>query len=107
LIDQIRTLHPEIALAIELAQSFAMLVRQHLVDPFDAWIEDAKTSPLPSFRSFATGIRRDYGAVKAALSLPWRNEQVEGQVNRLKFLKRQMYGRAKFDLLRIRVLSAG
>lgn len=103
-INRIRTLHPDIALAIELAQSFAMLVRQHLVDPFDAWIECAKTSPLPSFRSFATGIRRDYAAVKAALSLPWSNGQVEGQVNRLKFLKRQMYDRANFDLLRVRVL---
>ena len=104
LIERIRAVHPDVELAIDLAQSFAMLVRQHLEEPFDPWLERAKTSPLPSFRSFAAGIRRDYAAVRAAISLPWSNGQTEGQVNRLKFLKRQMYGRAKFDLLRIRVL---
>jgi transposase len=106
-IERLRTLHPDIALAIDLAQSFATLVRQHLQETFDPWLERAQMSPLPPFRSFAAGIRRDYAAVRAAISLAWSNGQVEGQVNRLKFLKRQMYGRAKFDLLRIRVLSAG
>jgi transposase len=57
-------------------------------------------------RSFATGIRRDEEAVRAAISSPWSNGQVEGQVNRLKVVKRTMYGRAKFDLLRARVLHA-
>jgi transposase len=104
LIDRMRAVHSEVELAIDLAQSFATLVRQHREEPFDPWLERAKASPLPSFRSFAAGIRHDYAAVRAALSLPWSNGQVEGQVNRLKFLKRQMYGRAKFDLLRIRVL---
>lgn len=54
---------------------------------------------------FAAGIHRDYEAVKAALTLNWSNGQVEGQVNRLKLLKRETYGRAKFDLLRKRVLN--
>jgi transposase len=52
-------------------------------------------------------LKRDYEAVKAALSVPWSNGQVEGQINRLKFIKRQMYGRAHFDLLRLRVLNTG
>jgi transposase len=53
---------------------------------------------------FAAGIRRDYAAVQAGLSRLESNGQVEGQITRLKYLKRQMYGRAKFDLLRLRVL---
>jgi transposase len=104
LIDRMRAVHPDIELAIDLAQSFATLVRQYLEESFDPWLERANTSSLPSLRSFAAGIRRDYAAVRAALSLPWSNGQVEGQVNRLKLIKRQMYGRAKFDLLRLRVL---
>ena len=55
-------------------------------------------------RRFAAGLKPDLTAVKAALSLPWSNGQTEGQVNRLKRIKRQMYGRASFDLLRHRIL---
>ena len=55
-------------------------------------------------RTFATGLKSDYDAVKAGLTTTWSNGQLEGQVNRLKLIKRQMYGRAKFDLLRQRVL---
>ena len=62
---------------------------------------------MPTLRSFAAGIRRDYDAVKAAASTAWSNGPVEGQVNRLKFIKRQMFGRANFDLLRRRVLYTG
>jgi transposase len=56
---------------------------------------------------FAQGIRQDEAAVAAAMSEPWSNGPVEGQVNRLKTIKRQMYGRAGFQLLRARVLDAG
>ncbi len=55
-------------------------------------------------RRFAASLRADLSAVRAAFVSPWSNGQVEGQINRLKFLKRQMYGRAKLDLLRLRVL---
>jgi transposase len=55
--------------------------------------------------TFAAGLRRDENAVRAALSEPWSNGQVEGQVNGLKVVKRAMYGRAGFDLLRARVLG--
>ena len=55
-------------------------------------------------KNFASGLQQDYDAVKAAVSLKWSNGQVEGQVNRLKTIKRQMYGRVSFQLLRRRVL---
>ena len=61
-------------------------------------------SDLLPLQGFVSGIHQDYAAVHAAFTLPWSNGQVEGQVNRLKVIKRQMYGRAKFDLLRQRVL---
>jgi transposase len=66
----------------------------------------AETAPR-EISSFAACLKQDYDAVKTGLTLEWSNGQVEGQVNRLKLLKRQMYGRAGFDLLRARVLRAG
>ena len=80
------------------------MVREREAVGLDNWLERAEASGPAALRSFAGGIRRDYAAVKAALTLPFSNGPVEGQINRLKFLKRQMYGRAKFDLLRKRVL---
>ncbi len=59
---------------------------------------------LPNTPSYVSGLTRDRDAVEAALHLPWSNGPVEGQVHRLKLIKRQMYGRASFDLLRLRVL---
>ena len=71
---------------------------------FDAWLGTSDSSGVTQLRTFAAGLRRDYAEVKAALELPWSNGQTEGQVNKLKLIKRQMYGRANFDLLRQRVL---
>ncbi len=62
-------------------------------------------SVCEALKQFAKGIKQDLAAVTNALSLPWSNGQTEGQVNRLKLIKRQMYGRANFDLLRKRVLA--
>jgi len=70
----------------------------------DAWLADATASPVPELRRFAGSLRRDYSAVSSAVKLPWSNGQTEGQVNRLKLIKRQMFGRAKLELLRVRVL---
>ena len=98
-------LHPDIQLATGTAQRFAQLVRDRLPDSFDEWLQHSLQSTLSEIRSFARGIQRDYAAVKAALTLPWSNGMLEGHVNRLKFVKRQMFGRAKFDLLRLRVLA--
>jgi transposase len=63
-------------------------------------------SSIKELAAYARGLEADYAAVKAGLSEPWSNGQTEGQVNKLKLLKRQMYGRANFDLLRLRVLHA-
>ena len=60
---------------------------------------------ITELRQFAKGLVQDQAAVQTALSLPWSSGQVEGQVNRLKLIKRQMYGRANFDLLRRRILA--
>lgn len=66
------------------------------------WLSKAEASPLASF---ARGIRADAAAVEAALREPWSNGQTEGQINRLKTLKRQMYGRASIALLRARLVA--
>ena len=95
---------PVIATAQDLALVFCRLIRQRRGDEFAAWLEQVAQSDVPALKTFARGLVQDQAAVEAALSLEWSNGQVEGQVNRLKFLKRQMYGRASFDLLRARVL---
>jgi len=89
----------------DLAQRFVTLMQQRCLEQLDAWIADAINALWPEVRSFATGIRNDRVVIGSALTLPWSQGQVEGQVNRLKLLKRQMYGRATFDVLRQRVLS--
>ena len=97
---------PEAGLAFSLTERFTSLVREGQGDALDAWLEDASTSGLPEFHSFATGLRRDHSALAAAVSLPYRTGQTEGQITKLKLLKRSMYGRASFELLRRRVLLA-
>ena len=93
---------PSLATAVALIRRFATMVKDKTPDAFDGWLREAEASALASF---AAGIRRDEDAVRAALSEPWSSGQVEGQVNRLKVIKREMYGRAGFDLLRGRVLG--
>lgn len=90
----------------QLAMDFGALVRTRDATSLIDWLARADASSLPEVRSFAAGIRRDRAAVEAALTSPWSNGQTEGQVNRLKALKRQMYGRAKLDLLEKRFLYA-
>ena len=79
------------------------ILRDKNVDALEAWSADAIGSDMASF---ANGIRQDIDAVRHAMILPWSNGQVEGQIQRLKLLKRQMYGRAKLDLLRARLVRA-
>lgn len=94
-----------IAAMLAAVAAFFELLRERRSDDLDAWLAEAKASEIPELAGFADGIRRDEAAVRAAIALPWSQGQVEGQVNRLKLLKRQMYGRAKLDLLRRRVLG--
>ncbi len=104
-VQQIAAIHPDVAQMASEAQTFASLLRQQRVEAFNDWLQRCLHASVRELRTFARGIRRDYAAVRAALTLPWSNGLVEGPVNRLKFVKRQMFGRAKFDLLCLRVLS--
>jgi transposase len=96
----------EIAAACELAQRFAQMVRQRLPEALEPWLEAAQSTTATEFRQFAASLSLDKAAVAAALQYPWSSGQAEGQINRLKLIKRTMYGRANFDLLRQRVLAA-
>jgi transposase len=98
---------PTVTRASELAHTFAHLVRQRAGARLDTWLDDVSQSASEPLMRFAVGIRETYAEVRAALELPWSSGQVEGQINRLKTIKRQMYGRAKFALLRARVLAPG
>jgi transposase len=80
---------------------------RHSLLPLAEWLAKAEGSPCAELRSFAAGLRSDEAAVAAALTEPWSNGPVEGHVNRLKAIKRQMYGRAGLPLLRARVRRAG
>jgi transposase len=95
---------PMIGRVYDLAQRFLSRVRQRQQELLSAWIEDAKTCGVSVVAGFAQGLVQDFAAVEAALSLCWSNGQTEGQVNRLKLVKRSMYGRAGFELLKVRVL---
>jgi transposase len=103
---QLQAQHPEVAAAIALAQDFAQLVRERRPEQLDPWLARAADSPLTPLQRCAKGIRDDYEAVKAGVTLPWSHGPVEGQINRLKRLKRPMFGRAKLDLLQQRFLLA-
>jgi transposase len=97
---------PELAPTIALAQNFAQLVRHRRPEQLDLWLEHAEQSDLAPFIRFARSLRADYDAVKAGVTYTASNGQVEGQINRLKMLKRQMYGRAGIELLERRFLFA-
>lgn len=95
---------PKIDSAWNLARSYVSMIRERKAGELDVWLSLCSGSEVDGFDTFATGLRQDYAAVRAALSEPWSNGQAEGQINRLKTIKRQMYGRASFNLLRKRVL---
>ncbi len=95
---------PVIAQTYDLVQDFTIMLRERQGGRLDGWLKRVQEQEGSELRSFAQGIQRDYDAVKAGLTLEWSNGQVEGQVHRLKLLKRQMYGRGSFQVLRKRVL---
>jgi transposase len=95
---------PQVGALQRLGLDFQQMVKERRLDQFDAWLKRVAASGIEELQSWADGLLADGGAVRNALSLQWSNGQTEGQVNRLKTIKRQMYGRAKFDLLRARVL---
>jgi transposase len=91
---------PQLVAARDLFDRFQTMIRSKAIEVLDGWIEDAANSLLATF---ATGIVADKRAIAAAITEPWSNGQTEGQITKLKMIKRQMYGRANLDLLRARL----
>jgi transposase len=88
--------------AREIVSQFQGIIRRKALTELDAWIDRAKGSLVAAF---ANGVARDKAAVAAAVSAPWSIGQIEGQICKLKLVKRQMYGRGKLDLLQARVIG--
>jgi transposase len=103
---QLLQLSPEVQLIHDLLHTFLDMVRERKHEQLRSWMQTANKSGISELKSFVAGIERDYDAVKAALRLPWSQGITEGKVNKLKTLKRVMYGRAEFPLLRQRLLHA-
>lgn len=104
-VEQLTQGDPTIARAYTLSQGFLALVRERRGDALTAWITEATSSGIAALARFAHGLQEDLAAITAGLTLPWSNGPVEGHVNRLKFLKRQGYGRAGVRLLRQRLMA--
>ena len=105
-LDAILAASPELAAFTEHARAFATLMTERRGRDLDDWMTAAAASGEPALQSFVTGLRADQDAVTAGLTLQWSSGSVEGHINRIKMLKRQMYGRANPDLLRRRILLA-
>jgi transposase len=103
-LQQLRQASPHLETAYQLVEKFLRMVRERTGEQLTAWLAEVQASQLQAFDSFVTGVQQDQDAVLAGLTLPWSNGPLEGNVNRLKLLKRSMYGRANFDLLKLRVL---
>jgi transposase len=101
----LKGLCPQIAAAQKLLLRFRTLVTERDVEHLDLWLDQCEHSAISAVVGFAQGVRRDYAAVRAALRYVWSQGPVEGHVNRIKTIKRQMYGRAGFTVLRRRVLA--
>ncbi len=101
---QLRQASLQLEVTYQLVDEFLRMVRERTGEQLDSWLNKVETSQLPAFHTFVTGVHQDKDAVRAGLTLPWSTGPVEGQVNRLKLIKRSMYGRAAFDLLKLRVL---
>ena len=103
-LDHLRVTNEDLGLAYQLAQDFRVMVTKRQAHVLGRWLEEAKASGIKELQSLASGIYRDFDAVRAALTTKYSNGQTEGKINKLKCIKRQMYGRANFDLLRQRML---
>lgn len=106
ILTQLQTL-PQLNAAIQFTHEFATIMRERQPEHLEAWLWRVANSDVAALRRFAAGIQRDKAAVLAGLTLEWSQGQVEGQVTRLKLVKRSTYGRAKLDLLRQRMLYGG
>lgn len=95
---------PSYVVMRRLSMRFRGLLRSRKVEKLKVWLRDAETSTIPPLHQFARTLKRDLAAVRNAITLPWSNGPLEGQINKLKTLKRAMYGRAGVDLLRVRMM---
>jgi len=96
---------PLVEKAAILGKRFKHIIADRQHDELDKWLQDTVDCGMEVMKNFAQNLKRDYDAIKNALTQPWSNGPVEGHINRLKTIKRQMYGRAGFDLLKLRVLA--
>ena len=94
---------PTLVEARDIIAEFHVMIRRKAEEGLTPWIERARISLVASF---ASGVVRDEAAVRAAIASPWSNGQTEGQITRLKLVRRQMYGRGKIDLLQARLIGA-
>jgi transposase len=102
-VERLLVAAPALARTVALARRLGTLLRRRSDESLEAWLDEAQDTPLAAF---AAGLRREADAVRAAIETPWSTSPVEGQISRLKMIKRSMFGRAGFDLLRQRVLAA-
>jgi transposase len=103
-VDAMKEDWPEFATMRQLAMRFRGMLKSKSVSKLGAWLRDAQQSGLYAMQRFSRTLQRDIEAVRNAITEPWSNGQTEGQINRLKTLKRMMYGRAGPELLRARLL---
>ena len=103
-LDRVQQADDAVATAYALTQDFATMLRERRGASLDSWLASASGGGIPELRRFALGLQGDLDAVRAGLTEPWSTGPVEGQITRLKLIKRQGYGRAGFALLRRRVL---
>ncbi len=95
---------PLLVEAREIVAAFQSMIRKKTAEELEPWLQVAKVSLVASF---ANGVVKDRNAVIAAITLPWSNGQTEGQITKLKLVKRQMYGRGKLDIFQARVIGSG
>jgi transposase len=106
LLDHLGQHDPELVTTRHLVQQFMRMVRERRGRNLKAWVANVQATGPYELRGFSRNLGRDWDAVHAGLTKRWSSGSVEGHVNKLKVIKRQMYGRANFDLLRKRVLLA-
>lgn len=105
-LERMESAEPSFGALYRLTVDFTEMLRKRQPERLRPWLEAAQASEFPELKSLATGMERDYSAVENGMRLPYSTGPVEGNINRLKLIKRSGYGRAGFDLLRIRVLAA-
>lgn len=106
MVEHLCQMHEEVAATYQFVQQIALMVCERKGGQLDTWLEAVAQSSLKDLHPFVKGISSDIDAVEAGFILPWSNGPVEGKINKLKSMKRSMYGRSAFPLLRQKVLKA-